>query len=272
MELIEKWKPIDFIENIDSNSYEISNFGRVKSIINPKNNKILKPRSNGRINSLNSVRLCSNKYSISVYIHKLVAIAFIPNPNNFEYIRHIDGDNKNNCVNNLEWCNKSKCSTTRKENKYIKIDNNTYKLVIDNKVEILFDSEDYELVSSLHWRINMDGYAQSNNKLMHRLILNNPEGIVDHIDHNRLNNKKENLRVCTPLENAENRDMNKSKYGVLGVRQVSGKWIARIQYKGVKYNLGTYNTYDEAAKARIKKEIELFGEFSSQKQYLDKFI
>lgn len=37
-------------------------------------------------------------------VHRIVATAFIPNPNGLETVNHIDGDKRNNCVNNLEWC------------------------------------------------------------------------------------------------------------------------------------------------------------------------
>ena len=204
----EVWKKIDFIEGVDENSYEISNLGRVKSL--PKKNRkseiFLNPRVSGRDGSDKKVTLQSDKCYKNVSIGRLVAMAFIPNENNYKYVKHRDNNNDNNCVENLEWCKKSDCSTNRKDNLYIRMSDDVYKLIIDNNIEIIFDANDYELVSSYHWRINNYGYAQSKNIMMHRIILGNPCGVVDHINHNRNDNRKKNLRICTKLQNAQNRD------------------------------------------------------------------
>lgn len=107
----EIWKPIEGYEGL----YEISNLGRVKSIqyfnhVNNKSyprNKILKPLPNDR--GYHRVDLSKFGRSKRYRIHRLVAEAFIPNPNNFPEINHIDGNKQNNSINNLEWC-------TRKHN------------------------------------------------------------------------------------------------------------------------------------------------------------
>lgn len=67
-----------------------------------KNNKILKPQNNGK--GYLFIRL-RNKSKF--YIHRLVAINFIPNPNNLPQVNHIDGNKVNNTLSNLEWCNNS---------------------------------------------------------------------------------------------------------------------------------------------------------------------
>ena len=54
-----------------------------------------------------SVAISVNKKAIYKLIHRLVAEAFIPNPNNFPEINHMDGNKENNCVENLEWCTRS---------------------------------------------------------------------------------------------------------------------------------------------------------------------
>ena len=74
--------------------YLVSNFGRVKN----KYWKILKPIK--KENGYYRVYLKSKWYPI----HRLVAEAFIPNPDNKPQVNHIDGNKKNNNVNNLEWC------------------------------------------------------------------------------------------------------------------------------------------------------------------------
>ena len=92
--------------------YEVSNTGLVKSLPRVKINnrgkqitkvKILKPNDfNG---GYFKVPL-TNKEHIRKYflVHRLVAQAFIPNPNNLPQVNHIDGNKENNCITNLEWC------------------------------------------------------------------------------------------------------------------------------------------------------------------------
>lgn len=73
----------------------MSNLGEVRSL---KSNIILKPRL--RSNGYLQVRLSRKTY----LVHRLVAISFIPNTNNFPQVNHIDENKSNNCVWNLEWC------------------------------------------------------------------------------------------------------------------------------------------------------------------------
>lgn len=93
----EIWKDITDYEGL----YKVSNLGRVKSLKNDKE-KILKPviSSNGYL----FVNLCKQGKQKPTNIHRIVAKAFIPNPNNLPIINHKDEDKTNNCVNNLEWC------------------------------------------------------------------------------------------------------------------------------------------------------------------------
>jgi len=94
--------------------YQISNLGNVKSKdrtvicsngdLKPIKSRILSPADNGK--GYLFVYLWKFNNSKRVYIHRLVAQAFISNPDNLEEINHIDGNTKNNNVNNLEWCNR----------------------------------------------------------------------------------------------------------------------------------------------------------------------
>ena len=91
---MEEWKEIADFEGL----YLISSFGRVKSIIN---NKILTPcivRANGLV-----VGLMRNGKVEKRQVSRLVAAAFIPNPDNKPCIDHIDGDRTNNHADNLRW-------------------------------------------------------------------------------------------------------------------------------------------------------------------------
>ena len=95
----EIWRDIDGYEGL----YQISNKGRVKSLKYGKE-RILKPilKSLGYY----SIILCNYGVMKQFQLHRLVAQAFIPNPNKLPEINHRDENNKNNCVENLEWCNR----------------------------------------------------------------------------------------------------------------------------------------------------------------------
>lgn len=93
----EIWRNISGYENL----YQISNLGRVKSI---KRNKIRKTGMSGKYKS---VILHKNNKPKAFTIHRLVAIAFIENPENKEQVNHIDENKLNNNVDNLEWCTRS---------------------------------------------------------------------------------------------------------------------------------------------------------------------
>ena len=91
----EIWKEITGYEG----KYQISNLGKVKSLVG--NSKILKPELR---TGYYSVSLMKNRKRKKHRIHRLVAIAFIPNPDNLPTINHKDENKLNNYVDNLEWC------------------------------------------------------------------------------------------------------------------------------------------------------------------------
>lgn len=105
MKEVEVWKSLDFL---GYPSYEISTFGRVKSLNYRRSGKekILKPSNNGR-GYLQVLLYLNNKMKYFV-VHKLVALAFIPNDNPIEKteINHLDENPSNNHVSNICWCNR----------------------------------------------------------------------------------------------------------------------------------------------------------------------
>ena len=96
----ETWKDVKGFEGL----YRVSNFGRVLSL-NYRNcgySKLLTPKCNNSKRLW--VELSKNNVKKQFLIHRLVAIAFIPNPNEYPQINHIDENPQNNRVDNLEWC------------------------------------------------------------------------------------------------------------------------------------------------------------------------
>lgn len=96
----EIWKDIAGYEGL----YQVSSIGNVRSM-NYRGHGVIKnltPKVNNRGRLW--VDLRKNGSSKCFLIHRLVAAAFIPNPNNYPQINHIDEDTKNNMVENLEWC------------------------------------------------------------------------------------------------------------------------------------------------------------------------
>lgn len=97
--MIEVWKPVTNYEGL----YEISNLGRIRSLHNYKRNgnNILVPRIK---RGYFTVGLRKNGIRKWFLLHRLVALAFIPNPNNYPCVNHKDENKLNNNVENLEWC------------------------------------------------------------------------------------------------------------------------------------------------------------------------
>lgn len=90
----ETWKDIEEYEGL----YQVSNMGRVKSV---RRNIILRPSIR---NGYKRVTLYTNNIPKRYSIHRLVAMAFIPNPDNLPQVNHKDENRTNNCISNLEWC------------------------------------------------------------------------------------------------------------------------------------------------------------------------
>lgn len=140
---------------------------------------------------------------------------------------------------------------------------------------ILVDEQDYILLSSFHWYIKKKcstfyALANINGKKirMHRLILGivNPKIIVDHIDHNGLNNQRNNLREATPGQNSANSKSHiNSTSAFLGVSYCKNinKWRADICKNGKKKSLGTYSKESEAAIAYNNAAMIVHGVFAN---------
>lgn len=98
----EIWKEVEGYEGL----YEVSNFGRVRSLGNDKTRKTKILKAGERKDGYLQVGLCKNKKQKIFRVHRIVAQAFIPNPLNLPEVNHKDEDKTNNRVENLEWCSR----------------------------------------------------------------------------------------------------------------------------------------------------------------------
>lgn len=125
----EIWKDIPGYEHL----YKISNMGRIKSLYNYKRNgtNILVPKLK---KGYYQIGLRKDKKRKWFHIHRLVAITFLSNPNNYKYVNHKDENKLNNCVNNLEWCSMSYNNTygTRIERVISKTGKKVYQYDLNN--------------------------------------------------------------------------------------------------------------------------------------------
>ena len=144
----------------------------------------------------------------------------------------------------------------------------------------LVDDEDFDLIGSNRWHAVKMGtknrplfYAARNvtvakNKgrleLMHRRIMQAPAGmVVDHINHDTLDNRRSNLRLCTQRDNMKNMRSGPNKYGFRGISRSSlGTFIASIRVAGRANYLGCFPNAESAARAYDAAAINEFGEFA----------
>lgn len=160
----------------------------------------------------------------------------------------------------------------KKYNKYIEHEN-YYECIIESKNKIYntyINIEDYIKVKDHSWCLNAEGYIMTviDGKCIYmaRLIMNcsDPKKIVDHINHNILDNRKENLRIVTKGENNINQEIaknNTSGYSDVCWREDANKWSARISINNKRINLGMFDTIEEAAFVRKQAEIKYYGEY-----------
>lgn len=128
--------------------------------------------------------------------------------------------------------------------------------------------DDYGYLSKYKWHYR-HGYAMRREQgkflYMHRIIINTPSNMfTDHINGNTLDNRKDNLRICTKSENNRNRGMGRNnKSGLKGVtwHKYDKKWQAQITIDNKNIYLGKFVDKFEAFEVYNNKAKELFGEY-----------
>lgn len=143
----------------------------------------------------------------------------------------------------------------------------------------LVDDDDYDYLMQWKWHYTHYGYAARGQHgagekkkwvtrivYMHRELMNTPKGVfIDHADRNKLNNQKENLRVCTRHEN--NRNVSKPRNNTSGYKGVfwhkrNGKWIAALTFNRKGIHLGCFTDIHEAARAYNAAALKYHGEYA----------
>lgn len=147
--------------------------------------------------------------------------------------------------------------------------NMTKLFAIDNKTFSLIDDEDYLRLSEHRWRVSSNGYfiTGERSKRLHRMLMNAPKGVdVDHINNDRLDNRKTNLRICTRADNLHNKRKTDRPCSSIykGVSRVArnGKWLAEITINGDHINLGHYPTERQASIVYDLWALDAFGEYA----------
>ena len=168
----------------------------------------------------------------------------------------------------------------RKNNKYNYYDiYDDFAIFYTSKSEPFWvDKEDVEKIKDYCWYKDKKGYIvchmKNKNPFLHRFIMDaKDDEIIDHINNEKSDNRKKNLRIVSASVNQHNRkNKNRNSSGVVGVYQTSKNvFSSTIMIDNVSINLGTYNNFYDAVVARLKSEKENFGMNSTQSDLFEEY-
>lgn len=174
--------------------------------------------------------------------------------------------------------------TSNANKKYNKRDlSGDYGIIWSNNTneEIYFDLDDAENILKYCWYVNKKGYAvtsittstgKQKTITMHKMLgYKHP----DHHNRNKLDNRKDNLYICTQQENCRNKSLHKNNTsGVTGVNWNSStnNWVARINDDNKRrIYLGCYNDKEDAIRVRLQAELEYYGDFAPQRHLFKQY-
>lgn len=145
-------------------------------------------------------------------------------------------------------------------------------ILLTRGLHAIVDARNYEWLSRHKWSVHDTGLGKAQYAVrgcrgrkifMHREIMKTPPGmVVDHINRNGLDNREDNLRNCTRLQNLQNRYWNAGQSQYRGVSPQGDKWMAAVGYNGATIYVGLFDDEVEAARARDRKAYELAGPFA----------
>ena len=147
--------------------------------------------------------------------------------------------------------------------------------------QFMIDNDDFDRIKERHWTYS-EGYWSTYIKIddkgtrvgMHTFIIQPKDGyVIDHVDRNRSNNRKYNLRQATVSQNSMNKTLRKNNSGITGVRldKRCNKWRAVITLNQKFIWLGEYTDKDDAIKARLLAEAKYFGDFAPQRHLFEQY-
>ena len=147
--------------------------------------------------------------------------------------------------------------------------------------QFMIDNDDFDRIKERHWTYSK-GYWSTYIKIddkrmrvgMHTFIMQPKDGyVIDHVDRNRSNNRKYNLRQATVSQNSMNKTLRKKNSGITGVMpdKRRNKWRAFITLNKKYICLGRYADKDDAIKARLLAEVKYFGDFAPQRHLFKQY-
>ena len=181
----------------------------------------------------------------------------------------------------MDLCNKHRIQMYRSEeindrtiydkNEIIKYETYAEIILYNKKCEecgrTIIDIDDIDKVIGHKWSMDKRGYVDTKEspRRLHRFIMEPPKDMeVDHINHNKLDNRKSNLRIVTRSQNNMNHKLcsrNTSGYKGVSYLKKNKVWETYIQVNGEMLKLGYFKKLQDAISARREAEIKYFGEF-----------
>ncbi|MEE0865522.1 MAG: HNH endonuclease signature motif containing protein [Clostridia bacterium] len=136
------------------------------------------------------------------------------------------------------------------------------------KAIVLIDSEDVDKLKEYCFRMHNKGYISTSikgkTKYLHQIVYGKiEEGFeIDHINRNKLDNRKCNLRKCKHIDNAHNR-IKKNKFNQQGITKLKRLKTRPYHVRVANKHIGYYATIEEAVQARVKAEKEMYKDFAT---------